>query len=279
MKMGRKVCTEAVQKMVETGFRSIDTAPTYKNEDKVGIALRANSTNDEIFVIAKVPKKATTAIEVRDEFQKTLDQLQKSSVDLLLLHWPSDVIAQNTLSEVWACMEELVKEKKCKSLGVCNFNQGALTQLLRCCTIPPVVNQVERHPLLPQFSLLEFCARHNIWMQAHTPLGGSQGNEKILKHPIVEQVARDSGLTPAQVVVQWNLQQGILVVTKCSQESHAREILGCTADGSTAKLSPEHMRALDGLVGKETKATRFIAPPFMYGTKAVYYWGERMPRI
>ena len=279
MKIGRKVCTESVQKMVDVGFRSIDTAPTYKNEDKVGEALRANSNGNEIFVIAKVPKRATTANEVRDEFQKTLDQLRKSSVDLLLLHWPSDVIAQNTLSEVWACMEELVKEKKCKALGVCNFNEGALTRLLKCCTIPPVVNQVERHPLLPQFPLLEFCTRHNIWMQAHTPLGGSQGNDKILKHPIVEQVANETGLTPAQVVVQWNLKQGVLVVTKCSQESHAREILDCTGDDARTKLSPEHMRSLDNLVNKDTKPIRFIAPPFMYGTKAVYYWGERMPRL
>ena len=96
--------------MVDLGFNSIDTAPTYKNEDKVGDALRANSKSEDIFLIAKVPKKATRKQEVLDEFQKTLDQLQKSSVDLLLLHWPSDVIAENTLAEVWACMEELVKD-------------------------------------------------------------------------------------------------------------------------------------------------------------------------
>ncbi len=281
MKIGRRICTETVQKMVGLGFRSIDTAPTYKNEDKIGEVLQASSKIDDIFLIAKVPKKATTAEEVRVEFDKTLEQLKKRSVDLLLLHWPSDVIAQNTLPEVWTCMEGLVKEKKCKALGVCNFNEAALTQLLRCCTIPPVVNQVERHPLLPQFPLLEFCSRHNIWMQAHTPFGGSQGIEEILNHPVVEQVAKETGLSRAQVVVRWNLQQGVLVVTKCSQESHANEILSCTNDNpeiTKIKLSPKHMKALDNVGSNDKNTKRFIAPPFMYGSKAVYCWGERMPR-
>ena len=281
MKVGRRICTETVIKMVNLGFRSIDTAPTYKNEDKVGDALQGSSRSIDIFVIAKIPKKATTTQEVRIEFQKTCDQLKKSSVDLLLLHWPSDVIAQNTLPEVWACMEELVKEKKCKALGVCNFNEGALTQLLLCCTIPPIVNQVERHPLLPQFPLLEFCSRHNIWLQAHTPLGGSHGTEKILKHPALEEVAKETGLTPAQVVIRWNLQQGVLVVTKCSQESHANEILSCTNDhgkNTNTKLSAKHMKVLDNLTTNEKNTKRFIAPPFMYGSKAVYCWGERMPQ-
>ncbi len=280
MKIGRRICIETVQKMVDLGFHSIDTAPTYKNEDKIGEVLQTIDKSDSVFIIAKVPKKATTAEEVQTEFARTLQELKKPFVDLLLLHWPSDVIAQNTLPEVWNCMEELVKEKKCRALGVCNFNEAALTLLLRSCTIPPVVNQVERHPLLPQFALLEFCARHNIWMQAHSPFGGSQGAEQILKHPVVEQVAKETDMSPAQVVLRWNLQQGVLVVTKCSQESHAKEILSCTSDDpkmTETKLSPKHMKALDALGSIEKKRKRFVAPPFMYGTKGIYCWGERMP--
>jgi diketogulonate reductase-like aldo/keto reductase len=282
MKIGRRVCTETIQKMIALGFRSIDTAPTYKNEDKIGDALHSSSRkNDDIFVIAKVPKRATTAEQVRAEFEKTLEKLNRTSIDLLLLHWPSDVIAQNSLREVWACMEALLKEGRCKALGICNFNEAALTKLLRCCTIPPVLNQVERHPCLPQFSLLEFCARHNIWMQAHTPLGGDSGREEILNHAIIKEVARETGLTSAQVVIRWNLQQGVFVVTKCSQDAHAKEILSCTKNDSkktnASLLSPKHMKALDS-VGKDDKKTkRFIAPPFMYGSNASYCWGERMP--
>lgn len=275
MKIGRRTCAETVQKMINLGFHSVDTAPTYKNEDKVGDALQASSKSNDMVIIAKVPKRATTTEQVRMEFKETLEKLNRKSVDLLLLHWPSDVIAQNTLSEVWISMEALVKEGKCKALGVCNFNEGALTQLLRNSTIPPVLNQVERHPLLPQFSLLEFCARHNIWMQAHTPLGGSQGREEILKHAIVEKVAKEAGLTQAQVVVKWNLQQGVLVVTKCSQEAHAREILSVIK--GDIKLAPKHMKMLDSLGNNDKNGRRFVAPPFMYGSKAVYSWGDRMP--
>ncbi|VEU37297.1 unnamed protein product [Pseudo-nitzschia multistriata] len=280
MNMGRRTCTETVQLMLASGFRSIDTAPTYKNEDKVGEALRGSGLSDDVFVIAKVPKRATDAEQVREEFEKTLRELDRGSVDLLLLHWPSDVIAQNTLGEVWGCMEGFVRDKRCKALGVCNFNEGALLKLLRCCTIPPVLNQVERHPLLPQFSLLEVCARHNVLVQAHTPLGGAKNIGELLSHATVERVAKETGLAPAQVLVRWNLQQGVLVVARCSQEGHARELLACTTNEqhqTIPELTPAQMQALDGLTNDKKKTKRFVAPPFMFGSKAVYCWSGQKP--
>jgi len=292
MKIGRRKCTEVVQKMITGGlFRSIDTAPTYKNEDKIGEALNnidiSSSDYDDVFIIAKVPKRATDSDLCREEFEKTLKNLNRKYVDLLLLHWPSDVIAQNTLIDVWECMESFIKNGKCKALGVCNFNENALAKLLRCCTVPPVVNQVERHPLLPQHALVDFCARNNILIQAHTTLG--QGREDILQNPTIVKIANEVKKTPAQVLVQWNLQHGVLVVTKCTQEAHAKEILStiiessCLSSDTTKKtkekgknlifLLPTHMKALDGL----GNGKRFIAPPFMYGSLAIYCWGERMP--
>jgi len=280
MKLGRRVCTETVRNLIELGFCSIDTAPTYKNEDKIGDALRASGRSDDVFIIAKIPKRATTTEEVRTEFENTLKQLNRKSVSLLLLHWPSDLIAQSRLHEVWTCMENLLKERKCKALGVCNFNEGALAELLSHCTIPPVINQVERHPLLSQHVLLEFCTRHNILMQAHTPFGGDQGKDEILKHSVIQQVASETKLTPAQVVVKWNLQHGVLMVTKCSQEEHANEILSCINDTKimNVNLSSTQMKSLDSLVDNDQNIRRFVAPPFMYGSKAVYCWGERIPR-
>jgi diketogulonate reductase-like aldo/keto reductase len=279
MKIGRRKGTEIVQKMITDGFHSLDTAPTYKNEDKIGEALKSiNKSCDDIFIIAKVPKRATDSDQVQEEFENTLKNLNRKCVDLLLLHWPSDVIAQNTLKEVWDCMESFVKDGRCKALGVCNFNENALAKLLKCCTVPPVINQVERHPLLPQHSLVDFCARNNIVIQAHTTLG--QGRDEILQNLRIVEIANDINCTPAQVLVQWNLQHGVLVVTKCSQEVHAKEILSIIDSSSETKkkntvvLSPKHMKALDSL----GNGTRFIAPPFMYGN-AIYCWGERMPRM
>ena len=296
MKIGRRNCVEIVQNMISEGlFRSIDTAPTYKNEDKIGevlnnIDIKTTTTGDcdDIFIIAKVPKRATDALQVREEFHKTLQNLNRNHVDLLLLHWPNDVIALNTLKEVWECMESFVQNGKCKALGVCNFNERALVELLRTCTVPPIINQVERHPLLPQHQLVDFCARNNILVQAHTTLG--QGRDEILENSTILTIANENECTPAQVVTLWNLQAGQLVVTKCTQENHAKEILSVIVGSGTlldcssspekeksptiALLSPHHMKALDAM----GDGTRFIAPPFMY-SKAIYCWGERMPTM
>ena len=229
MKVGKRQCKETVTSMIDAGFRAIDTAPTYNNEDKVGEALQEVLSKGEeidsnpVYIVAKVPKRAATAEEVRSELETTLQKLKCDSADILLLHWPSDVMVGNTLNEVWQCMEEFVKDGKCKALGVCNFNEAALTALLKNCTIPPAVNQVERHPLNSQMSLLDFCSRNNIQIQAHTPLG--QGKDQLLGNEVVKKISEETSLTPAQVVLMWNLQQGILVVPKCTQASHGKEIL------------------------------------------------------
>jgi DNA 3'-phosphatase len=273
MGLGKRQCKETLAKMIAAGFSSIDTAPTYKNEDMVGEALQEVAEQGQnVFVIAKVPKRACNADEVRSELEKTLRNLQCNSVDLLLLHWPCDVILGSTLSQVWKCMEECLKEGKCKALGVCNFNLGALTTLLKTCTVPPVVNQVERHPLLAQSDLFDFCARNGILLQAHTPLG--QGKKRLLANSVVKSIAQEASMTPAQVVLLWNLQQGVLVVPKCTQTTHANEILQLVSSSSPPKyLSPEQMQELDEL----DSGHRFVAPPFMYG-KNVFCWGQRMPK-
>jgi diketogulonate reductase-like aldo/keto reductase len=272
MGMGRRICTETVDKMLEVGFTSIDTAPTYNNEDKIGES--AMLRQYPFTIIAKVPKRAVQSNNVRTELEQSLKKLNKEKISLLLLHWPSDVIAAGTLKQVWTTMEELLKEGNCMALGVCNFNPAALATLLSVCTIPPVVNQVERHPLLSQLELIDYCARHNIYIQAHTPLGG--GRDELLNHPTVIQIAKDINRSPAQVLIQWNIQQGMAVVCKCSSESHGKELLACAVDPTVKnrkRLSPDHMKALDGM----NDGTRFVAPPFMYGTGDVYCWGDHMP--
>ncbi|KAL7581009.1 hypothetical protein ACA910_005818 [Epithemia clementina (nom. ined.)] len=268
MGMGKKVTKDIVLTATSSGFRAIDTAPTYKNEDRVGDAL-SEVRRSAIFCIAKVPKAGTQPKDVRSELESTLTKLQRPFVDLLLLHWPCDVIASGTLESVWKEMENLLKEGKCKALGTCNFNVNALAMLLANCTVSPVVNQVERHPLLAQMDLMDFCMRHRIILQAHTPLG--QGKEELLSHASIQTIAAKRSLTPAQVVLRWSLQQGCGVVPKFSSETHAQKILACTTAAAT--LLPEDMKLLDSL----DQGKRFVAPPFMYGNQP-YCWGTRMPR-
>jgi DNA 3'-phosphatase len=275
MGIGKRRCQEIVSTMLEAGFDAIDTAPTYQNEQCVGQALIKEPKN--IYIIAKIQKRAVTANEVLDELKKTLANLQREFVDLLLLHWPSDVIAGNTLIQVWTAMEQCVQDGKCKALGVCNFNQAALIQLLKICNIPPIINQIERHPFLAQMDVVDFCARNNIQVQAHTPLG--QGSEQLLADETIQIVSKETSLTPAQIVLLWNIQQGIPVVPKCTQKTHVNEILSLVKNNNRAEstnnivvLSPQHMKAIDRL----DNGTRLVAPPFMYGT-GIYSWGERLP--
>lgn len=264
MGIGKRITDDTITAAIDVGITGIDTAPTYNNEDKIGEAL-ANHDN-KMFCVAKVPKTATNPDNVRGALDKTLEKLQRCQVDTLLLHWPSDVIAAGTLEEVWKEMEACVDEGKCRALGVCNFNVNALAQLLSTCRMPPVINQVERHPLLPQTELLDFCARNHVKLQAHSPLG--QGNEALLSHEVVKEVAKTSGQSPAQVVLRWNLQQGVLVVPKSKDANHMKEFL------TTKILTPGEMGQIDGIATER----RFVAPPFMYGT-ANYCWDEKIPRV
>jgi DNA 3'-phosphatase len=264
MGMGKKITKDAVLTAISAGIRAIDTAPTYKNEDRTGDALA--EIDSEVFCIGKIPKTAIQPEDVRSELEATLEKLKRPFVHLLLLHWPCDVIASGTLADVWKEMEECCKEGKCKALGVCNFNANALATLLSNCSIPPAVNQVERHPLMAQMDLVDFCVRNNILIQAHTPLG--QGKDELLANETIIRIAKESSMSPAQVVLRWNLQQGVLVTPKCRSEDHAKELVV-----SSQSLTPEHMKLLDSL----DKNKRFVTPPFMYGSTS-FCWGDRMPR-
>lgn len=259
-KIGKRTAADIVSTAAKLGIDAVDTAPTYNNETQVGLG-----TNENTFIQAKVPKRATTAAQVKEELQNTLKNLNRKKVDLLLLHWPCDAITSDSLKEVWNAMEEAVKEGYTNSLGVCNFNVESLRLLLpHCTTTRPVVNQVERHPLLPQWQLVDFCFQQGILVQAHSPLG--QG--ELLKHDTVKLVSDRSGLSLAQVLVQWNLCQQCGVVTKCSSRDHIMDVVGGAK--TTKFLTTQDMITLNS-VG-ETK--RFVSPPFMFGNGS-FCWAMR----
>jgi diketogulonate reductase-like aldo/keto reductase len=275
MGLGKKTAQDVVSMARKLGLNAFDTAPTYKNEDKVGAGM-SSSSDAAVFCIVKVPKRATTPEQVRQELNDSLTQLKRKSADLLLLHWPCDVIAANTLKDVWHDMEKLVQEGLAKNLGVCNFNAQALGMLQpHCIQYPPVVNQVERHPLCPQWELVDFCAKKDILLQAHTPLG--QGKSDLLQHEVIRTIATQNNLSPAQVVLQWNLQQGVAVVPKCSTQEHMEQVLALT-DAASKTTTPRLLSAADmEVLNNVSDKKRFVAPPFMYG-KEPYCWGRQAPK-
>lgn len=152
MGIGKRITSSIVSRALELGISSFDTAPTYNNEEEVGMALK-DVSSDEI-VIIKVPKRCVNASEAREEVRKSIKSLGRA--DVVLLHWPCDFIEANSLHSVWKELEAMKREGLCQALGVCNFNISALKLLIANCTVKPAINQVERHPLLPQYDLLEY---------------------------------------------------------------------------------------------------------------------------
>jgi len=265
MSVSRRVASGVVRSALEFGWEAVDTAPTYNNEQAVGEGVSA-CANKDIFVVAKVPKRAMNDKQVFEELNTSLVHLNLKKADLLLLHWPSDVIEAGTLESVWRAMEKCVTDEKVRALGVCNFSVNALRQLLPLCKILPAVNQVERHPLLPQLELLEFCMNQDIFLQAHTPLG----HGKLLSHDTIVQVAKDVKKSPAQVLLQWNLMHGVANVCKSSTSVHQQEIASMYKT-ERSFLSARNMRELDSI--SETK--RFVNPPFMRAPgNPLYTWED-----
>ena len=267
---------DCIEPMLRVGFAGLDTASTYKNEIGVGKAMEAvlADTGDECvppYLIVKVPGRADTGDAVRSELRTSLGKLRRKKAELLLLHWPAYAIEKGTLGEVWSAMEAAVFEGEVEAIGVCNFSPAALAMLLPLCKIRPALNQVERHPLLPQWALLEYCLSQRIVVQAHSPLGGTQGRQTLLGHSTIQRVARESGLTPAQVVLQWNLRHGVAVTVKCSTQDHATQLLSA-AGPTTPTLNAEQMAALDKIVPLGEAGKRWIWPQFMRGgARAEHY--------
>jgi len=263
-KLKKQDVPSSISLAARIGITSIDTAPTYDNEVEIGNSLRSHKLN----VTMKVPKRAIHPNQARDEVMKSLASLKLKCADVVLLHWPSDLIEAGTLLSVWKELELMKKEGLCRVLGVCNFSISALQKLIPMCVVRPSINQVERHFLLPQYELLDYCSSIGVVVQAHSPLGG--GN--LLQHSIINKIAKESGMSPAQALVSWNLQQQVPVVIKSSNPAHLREIAALLHDNTdNFALSADHMIQLSE---PNLQNHRFVAPSFMFRPGTEYSWDE-----
>ena len=267
-KMKRQGVSSSISHAIRLGIKSIDIAPTYDNENEIGNSLRSHTVK----VTLKVPKRAINPNQAREEVMNSLSSLQLKCADIILLHWPSDLIEADTLLQVWRELESMKNEGVCRLIGVSNFSISALKKLISLCTTRPSINQVERHPLLPQYDLLDYCSSVGIVVQAHSPLGGGE----LLRHSTVNKIAEQSGMSPAQTLISWNLQQGVPVVVKCSSPEHMREITALLdEDTDNLELSANHMKELSELSLSPGFAThRFVAPSFMFRPGTIYSWEE-----
>jgi 2,5-diketo-D-gluconate reductase A len=193
----------------EAGYRHIDTAEMYGNEEGVGQAVRESGIpRDQIFVTSKLNNGFHAPEDAIAAFDVTLGTLDIEYLDLFLIHWPLPGVGD--FVETWKAMERMYEGGKVRAIGVSNFKQHHLNRLLAGSTVIPAVNQIEIHPYLTQDDLRAFDQEHAIATEAWSPI--AQG--KVLGDPVVERIARRVEQSPAQVVLRWHIQRGDIVFPK-----------------------------------------------------------------
>jgi diketogulonate reductase-like aldo/keto reductase len=209
----------AVATALEAGYRSIDTAAIYGNEEGTGKALAASGLpREELFVTTKLWNAEQGFDSTLRAFDASLDKLGLEYVDLYLIHWP--LPSRDLYVETWKAFEQLYAEGRAKAIGLSNFHPSHIRRVLAEGTVVPAVDQVELHPNLQQAELRAFNAEHGIATEAWSPLGSGKG---LLEDPTIAALAAKHGRTPAQVVLRWHLQLGNVVIPKSVTPSRIRE--------------------------------------------------------
>ncbi len=226
----------AVQYALEAGYRHIDTAAIYANEEGVGEGLRRSGLKrEEVFVTSKVWNSDQREARVLEAFDESLTKLGTDYLDLYLIHWPVAAAYNDT----WRILEGLYKEGRVRAIGVSNFLQDQLEDLLSSAEIVPMVNQMEFHPRLVQQDLMDFCSKNKIQYEAWSPLMQGQ----IFAIPEMQALAEKYDKSIAQIVLRWNLEKGVVTIPK----SVRKERIASNAELFDFELSEEDVAAIDQL--------------------------------
>lgn len=214
-KVANDAAADIVKNAIEVGYRSIDTAAIYGNEAGVGEGIKHALTStdlkrEDLFITSKVWNNGLSYEETKAAYEESLQKLGIEYLDLYLIHWPG----KSKYAEAWRALEDLYKEGKIKAIGVCNFNISHLQDLLKTATVTPAINQVEFHPRLQQVALRAYCQEHNIQLEAWSPL--MQG--ELLEDETIAKIADKYGKSNAQVILRWDLQNGVITIPKSSHK-------------------------------------------------------------
>lgn len=229
-----RLCREAIA----IGYRHLDTAAFYRNEEAVGRAVReAAVPREELFVTSKVWKDDNGYDTALRAFDASMARLGLTTLDLYMIHWP--VPSTDRYVDTWRALVRLQEEGRVTSVGVANFHAHHIERLIAETGVAPVVNQVELHPWLPQAELREFDESRGIRTEAWSPLARG----RILATPLLDDLAAKHGRTPAQIVLRWHIELGNIVIPKASSPERLRENL----DVFDYALDPDDLDAIASL--------------------------------
>lgn len=237
---------QAVLSALKLGYRHIDTAQGYRNEDIVGRAVRDSGiSREEVFITSKLDNPNHGYDNTMRSLEETLQKLGTDYVDLFLIHWPNPLqyrsTWQQTNAETWKAFEELYHAGKIRAIGISNFRQHHIDELLKTAEITPMVNQIRLCPGDTQDELVQYCRERNILLEAYSPLGTGQ----IFKVPEMQALAEKYHKSIAQICIRWSLQNGFLPLPKSVTAERIRENI----DVFGFELSDEDVGLIAGLTG------------------------------
>lgn len=211
------VCEQAVRDALSVGYRLIDTAAAYFNEEAVGAAIRKSGIpREELFITTKLWVQDAGYESAKKAFETSMRKLGLDYLDLYLIHQP-----MNDYYGAWRAMEELYETGKIRAIGVCNFYPDRLTDLCMNAKIAPMVNQVELHPFFAQTGAIENMKSLNVRPEAWGPM--AEGKHGIFTHPVLTEIGRKYGKTAAQVALRWNAQRGVVIIPKSTHRERMEE--------------------------------------------------------
>jgi 2,5-diketo-D-gluconate reductase A len=210
----------AVAEAIRAGYRSIDTAQGYDNEEGVGRAMRdAEIDRAELFVTSKLRTKSMGFDEALRGYDESLEKLGLEYLDMFLIHWPAPRLDRYV--DTWKALVRLREEGRVRTIGVSNFLPDYITRIVGETGVTPAINQIETHPQYQQRAVRAFHDAHQIQLESYSPLGSGA----VLDEPVIQQIAQKHGKSSAQVIIRWHLQEGLVVIPKSVTPARIRENL------------------------------------------------------
>ncbi len=227
---------DSVKYAIKAGYKSIDTAKIYENEEGVGQAIKESGVSrEELFVTSKVWNADQGYDTTLQAFETSLNKLGLEYLDLYLIHWP----VEGKYKDTWKALEKLYKDGKIRAIGVSNFQVHHLEDLIADAEVKPMVNQIEFHPLLTQTEVREYCKQQGIQVEAWSPL--AQG--ELLDNEVLTQIAEKHGKSTAQVILRWDLQNEVVTIPKSTKEHRIIQ----NADVFDFELNAEEVEKINAL--------------------------------